>query len=247
MRIPQTIAWLVVLSGLFTSASASAALIQGIFTGGNPDVNYDLTSLGSLDWAYWNKTSDTTGLDGTPNNQKNGATLIGNIVAVAGSSLRGSSSMNRALYDFSYTGDGTSPASGSVTNAQGIFNSALDSNGAGLGLTIDLPTLQTYLITVWVGGFGAVGVFNASLPGATPYSDSSFSASGTRLGAYYTLTVTPDTAGDDLNISFVLNEQSSLSSSHVQIAAVAVSPIPEPGAIGLLTLAVLPLSLRRRR
>ena len=234
------------------SAQGQAAVITGTFTS-VADSDFDLTSLGTADWAYWN-TSSNPATGGPKTNEKSGGTAIGTISPVGGGDVRGSTSGTRPVYDFTFT-DGTSPVSGTVDNAIGLFNTQLDTVGAGVSLDVILPAATTYAVYVWAGAYETdVATFAASVSGATDYVNTSLSHTGgaPKASALYTLTVTPDTAGDTLGLSLTLTDDGSGGSSNVLISGVAVAAvrqpdlIPEPATLSLLGLGAL-LALRRRR
>lgn len=248
-RIPRSIQRaLLLLLPCVAGLSAHAALILGTAESKSAE-SFDLTALGGTDWACWSTSANPAG--GTPTNRKSGGVLVTGLYAVGGGSLRGSSSGTQPGITFTYT-DGTSPASGSFVKPTGLFNTQLDTVGAGVGLSITLPTADTYLISVWGGAFGSVGVqgtFTASLPGATTYSDSSLTDNydTTKNSMLYQLTVTPDNANDVLALSLVLGSQTASANEHVLINGVTLNVIPEPGTPVLLGLAGLAAVLRRRR
>jgi len=187
----------------------SAATIDGLFSGNASATNtYDLSTLGTVDWAYWDETSSTS-LPGDPTNEKSGGALIGNIYGVGTvNTVRGPSSRTSLPTMRFMFSDGASNPSGVVTNPVGLFNSAATAAiSNGVGLVIDLPTTNTYQITVFVSGYGgAAGRFTASLNGATDYVSTNYLdiSGGSNDSAFYTLYVKPDTAGDDLTVKFVL-------------------------------------------
>jgi hypothetical protein len=227
-----------------------AASITGMYTA-ILDADFDLTALGTSDWAYWATTSNPA--SGVPTNSKLGGTLISNISAVGGGNVRGSTSTTRPVYDFVFT-DGTTPTMGTADNVRGLFNTQLDMVGAGVALDLILPTTGTHTITLWVSGFNGAGELTASLSGATDYVNVTplFGGDAEKDSAYYTLTASPDTAGDILNLSYILNTDTG-SSSHVLISGVAISPaplvaaVPEPSTWTLASVAMLALGFARRR
>lgn len=235
---------------LFTLApcAANAAVISGVFTP-TGDADFDLTALGTSDWAIWDTSSDPA--SGVPTNEKSGGTLIGSMSAIGGGNLRGSTSTTRPPYDFTFT-DGISPPVGSVDNVNSLFNTDLGTVDVGVGLDVTLPTTNTHTVTVWVSGFEGEGELTASLPGATSYVDSStvFDGDNPKDAGYYTLSVTPDSANDVLNLSHIL-DVSDGGNAHVMISAVSVSeiasPVPEPSTLLLALLGVGGLLMQRRR
>ncbi|GHB96307.1 PEP-CTERM sorting domain-containing protein [Cerasicoccus arenae] len=237
------------IAGLAMTASANAATLMGSFSAIDGTTVYDLTTAGDLDWAYWNTSSNPT--TGVPANSMLSATLIATPVAIGGGSLRGSNSDTTA--DFSYT-NGTSPESGTTNNVSGIFNTLLNTVGAGVSLDITLPNAGTaYLITIWgsqynteTGGTSA-GLFTASLSGASDYTNDEFSApvSTFKQSGIYQLTAVADNDNDVLNIAYI---QQTLvgANTHVLLDAAAIS-IPEPATYGMLLGVVVLMAVIQRR
>lgn len=252
---------LFVLAALMTACAVvpsvnSAALSGNVSADFTGNTTFDLTSIGTLDWAYW--TLEANPASGAPTNSKNGATLIGSATAVGGGSVRGSMTTTGAVPESYFIfSDGTSPASATTgVMTTGIFNTQLVTTGAGVGILVDLPTVQTYTVYIWASAFSlSSSTFTAALSGATSFvstalvDNTSSSAKDTYL---ITLTVTPDTAGDDLTLTAVAGTSGG-ASSHILISGIAVSPfaIPEPGTAGALAgvaaLAAGMLARRRRR
>ena len=112
---------------------APAAIITGLYTGNVGNTTYNLSAMGTNDWAYWS-SSASSGVSGVPTNEMSGATLIGNMSAVGGGTLRGSTSTTRPAYDFAYA-NGATPVSGITSNVVGLFNTQLNTAGAGVTAT----------------------------------------------------------------------------------------------------------------
>ena len=236
---------------LVSASQMQAATIVGNTSAYSSPAN--LSTAGTTDWAYWNDATNSTFTSAAPTNRKSGATAISSIFPVAGGSMvRATTSSTTTSTGFTYGSAGTSPASGTVSNSIGYFNSSLNSNGAGVSLTVTLPTVAIYEVTIWGAMFGAsgqTGAFNASLPGAVPASYSNSTATddgmGNKNSYVYTMTVTPETAGAVLSVNYTLSGTNN-GSSHVLINGAAVRVVPEPSAIALLSLGGL-LVFRRRR
>ena len=243
------------MAGLAVVPSANAATVSGVVSADfTANTTFNLTNMGTLDWAYWNLAANPA--SGAPTNSKNGATLIGSATAVGGGGVRGSMTTTGAVPEsyFTFT-DGASPGSGTSVMSTGIFNTQLATVGAGVSILVDLPTVQTYTIYIWASAFALnTSTFTAALSGTTSFvSTVLLDSSGTATKETYliTLTVTPDTAGDDLMLSAVAGSSGD-ASSHILISGIAVSPfaIPEPGATGAMAgvaaLAAGMLARRRR-
>ena len=244
MKVAQIVTVSCLAFGLMASPSR-ADLIGSVAAIPGANSTNNLTTLGTVDWAFYDTTANPA--NGLPTNDKNGGTAIGTVIALGGGNVRGSVS-SLIEPDFSYT-DGTSPASGTGDNPGGLFNTQLDTLGAGVQLAIDLPTTDTYTIYIWTAAFFARGAFTASLPG---FSDYTSLATDDGVGPspkptyLYTLTAQPANPGDDLTISLV-TETDRGSSAHVLIGAVAVSVVPEPGTAALFFAGLSLLGLARKR
>ncbi len=227
------------------STSASAAFITGtpITTVPAPA---NLSELGELDWAYWSSGSASGVASQAPTNRMADTTaLIGDVTAVGGGSVRGSSTKTSISVAYS---DGVSPTSSAGVTIAGAFNTGIGIQDRGVEVSVVLPDTQQYQVTLFVSGFYAVGEFTASLAGAIPYVDDSFSYDGgTKPGRAYEIIAQADNPGDVLSFTYVATTiRENNSNGHVLIGAVAISAVPEPTSLALLApLGVL--ALRRRR
>jgi hypothetical protein len=230
-----------VLSVALTNASFAAAIIGAVDS--DPSNSVDLTALDALDWVFW--STGTSNASGVPTHRMTaGASIIGNMAAVGGDGLRGSTSDTKPETLFSYT-DGT-PASATAIRATGLFNQTLRQMNVGGEVTLTLPTTDTYYISLWVANYGGTGTLTASLPGAASYQDSSTTytnSATTKDSALYTFTVTPDAAGDILTLRYVLTAFDSrvTANNHTAITAVAVQAVPEPSTFALAALGLIGL------
>ena len=235
----------VLVAALLACSGARAAVISGASaTASGP---YDLSALGSGDWAYWSTTANPT--SGSPTNEMSSSTLIGSLTAIGGGNLRGSGT---PVGDISFAfNNGTAPVSGPVSGISGVFNSITNTSGTGVALAITLPTTDTYEVRIWGGGYNVdVGTFTASLPGATDFVDTSLSAgqSNPKQSILYTLTVTPDTANDVLSLSLVNTTDGAGNAGHVLLAGAAIQAVPEPATLPLLlVLTATGVTLVRKR
>lgn len=235
----------VALSAAFAAPTAHAATIAGSFTS-TADEDFDLTALGTTDWAYWD---GDPAVDTIPTNRKFGGTAIGDMDVIGSGAVRGSTSSTLPQFDFTFT-DGTAPTAGSVDDPSGRFSTVLNTTGQGVTFDVTLPTADPYTVSVWAAAFGVnEGTFTASLPGATNFVNTDLSSGqfSPKSGALYTLTVTPDNPGDVLTVSLVLTEDGGSSSSNVSLHAAAVSVVPEPATLGSALLGLGMLAGRRRR
>ncbi len=226
-------------------AFSRADIIGSVIAVPAANTSYNLTTLGTLDWAFYDTTANPA--NGLPTNDKLGGNYIGTVITLGGGSLRGSASSTTEP-DFTYT-DGTSPASGTGENPGGLFNTQLDTLGAGVRLAIDLPTTDQYTIYLWTAAFFARGTFTASLAGFTDYvSLATDDASGPapKQTYMYTLTAQALNAGDDLTISLVTQADNG-SSAHVLLVGAAVGIVPEPGTMTMFFTGLGLLGVIRRR
>lgn len=240
MKAPIAALALLAASTGATFAASVTGTVSGPFT--NLET-VDLSAYGTLDWAYW---ADGNSSNVAATNSKRDASLIGNLVAVGNTaSLVPGGSATKPALSFTYT-DGVLPQSGTAERP-GLFNNATGVANVGVGVSIDLPTTDTYLIYIWVAAFnqnqGDV-VLTASFGGEAYYTDSSISYTGagsqTKDSYLYTLTATADNIGDTLDIKLVNQRVGNF--ANVSISAVAVAPIPEP-ATGALAGAGIALAL----
>ncbi|MGE9268741.1 MAG: PEP-CTERM sorting domain-containing protein [Verrucomicrobiales bacterium] len=235
---------------LLLSSVASGAIISNFSRTEVAEATgaYDISAMGSADWAVWDIASDTTSATLAPSDERLASTIIQNLTAVAGDgTLRGTSSGATTKADFSWT-DGTNDLVGGVANVVGIFNADLDSDGAGVNLNFVLPTLETYEVSVWLGVYNGDADLSLSL-GAETLNDSwdpGTSGFSPKRTALYTFHVTPDAPMDVLSLSYALEDDGTANSSHVLLGAAAIRVVPEPGALGLLVMGAL-IGVRRRR
>lgn len=243
------------LLSVMIPSSLVAATLDGTYTEiTSSNATADLTALGQTDWAYWDTGANPA--TGVPANRKLGGSLIGDIYPIGGSGLRGSSSTTQPENSFTFS-DGTSPMMGSVSQPTGVFNQTLDSNGTGVGLDILLPSANaTYTVSVFGAAFGGDAEFTAMLDGAMDYTNTTLSDTGSnpKDAALYTLEVVPDSPGDILSLSMLLQNSTS-QFGHTLINGVAVTQVnnlvPEPVSIAIWTLLGLSLAgfgyVRRQR
>ncbi|MGE9291605.1 MAG: hypothetical protein ACQKBT_11475 [Puniceicoccales bacterium] len=259
--IPNKLIFTLSAASTFLLLSSPAATLIGTYEAIDGSTSYDLSTLGNLDWAYWNETGSSE--TGVATNSALGGTLISDISAYNGGSLRGTTS-NRTTADFTYS-NGTSPTSGSVYNSYGIFNNQLGSQGdgtePGLALSILLPTAGiTYEINIWGSEYYTSdsqdpaddtnnngGIFTASLNGAADYVTDDFYGKNDKGSVVYTLFATADTDGDTVEITYVLPSDAYNSNAHVLFTAAAIA-VPEPSSYAVfLGFSGLLLTLLRRR
>lgn len=230
---------------LMVGASAQAAVIS-ITSEDVGNVSFDLTNAyGTTDWAYWAQTTTVTA-PAAPTNEKASASFIGSITAVAGTGVRGSSAAAKPQYDFAFT-DGTSTVSGSVSDIIGLFNQSLGTGGndTGVQLNVTAPSADPFVIYVWGTSFQSTGNLTATI-GAATQTDSTLVHGAVRTpGKLYTIAVTPDSAGQTVNVRMI-HTGSTDSNSNASISAVAVV-VPEPSTLAFVAIGSLALAFRRPR
>jgi hypothetical protein len=219
------------------AAPASAALIAITAVSAVDTPDYDLTNVyGIDDWAYWSQTASSLTSPLAPSNEKLNASLIGSITPFGGGGIRGTTATSVPDYDFLFS-NGTSTVSGLVNNVPGVFNTQLGTNGlnAGVQLSVIAPSADPFNVYVWATVFSGTSVLTADIGSATATSPT-YITSGTRApGSLFTILVTPDNAGQVLNIRYGLTAQTDVN-ANASLSAVAVGPvpIPEPSTLVLL-------------
>jgi hypothetical protein len=211
----------------------------------------NLTTVGSLDWAYWAPITGTGVAPLVPpTNEKTSGTAIGGLDTVGGGSLRGSTTAS-TVERYSWS-DGTSPATGTNASLAGlIFNSQIGTSAAGKGwkLTIAGDPAVERVVTLYLGGFSATGNLVLTLNGvAAPLTDTkTFTSANPKQMDVYTLRFQPDALSDLLTVEYTASAITDPTNGHVGLQAVAVGlAVPEPGGAGLLFLGSLALCRRRR-
>ncbi|MBC2602786.1 PEP-CTERM sorting domain-containing protein [Puniceicoccus vermicola] len=243
-----------------TTQFASAASINFI---GRTDLAsaaaFDLTEIGTTDWAYWDSAVTTSpGVSGTATNEMDGGFGIGSIsVSGIGSYLRGTSGF-AINTEFSFS-NGSGVESGTEAGVTGLFSEELATAGEGVQLDITLAEAgQEYVINIWTGGFATqFATVVGSMNGAESYTSGNTGGSGFG-GAYgdsasprepylYTFNVIADNPNEVFNFSIATAGTQS-SSSHVLIAAASIAAVPEPGTYALLAgFCMLGFVMMRRR
>lgn len=249
---------LLVLTSVALSAQfTSAASITFVGRTDNATAVYDLTSIGDVDWAYWNSSASPA--SGTASNDMSGGFGIGTISGTGGeTAVRGTSSTGGIQADFTYS-NGSGTASGTAFNPNGLFNTNISAGGYGVELDFTLAEAgQQYEISVWTAGFATqFATVVGSMTGATSYSSGSVGGTG-GSGYYgdfgnpkeqylYTFRVIADNANDVFNFS-IATAGTTGSSRHVLINAASIAAVPEPGSYALLAgFCMLGFVMLRRR
>ena len=169
------------------------ATLTGTFTPIPQDAVVNLTEEGALDWVHWGLFTDSS-ID-----RKAGVTpQIPDFIPIG---YGGPYQFGDNFNGYSWS-DGTPTAS--ITNTiTGVWMYG-KSNGFELKFPAD-TTLKT--LKIYVGTFGAVGKFTATLPGATSiYSDSSITNVSNGPGGVYTLDFAADAPGQILTMTYMVEE-----------------------------------------
>jgi hypothetical protein len=230
------------------SAHAAVLSLESVTrVAATPSTAADLTSVGTLDWAYWNSIGTSLANPLAPTNEKVGGTIIGSLRTDDGmGNLRGSSSTVAQTYSWT---DGTSPATGASTSLALTFNNLIGSNNLNKGIGISLPgsTSADRYAFLYFGGFAATGRLTLSLPGAIPviYDTPAYGA-GPKGNDIFVVRYRPDNPADQLSANFIMTSTTDATNGHVGAQAVAISNVPEPTSLGMLVAGGM-LTLRRRR
>jgi alpha-amylase len=182
---------------------------------------YNLTNLGTGDWAHWGQSS-ATAFD----HKSSGGTQISNASVVGSGSL---GQFTDSIEQMTWS-DGT-PTASATNSPNGAWISGV---GNGISFTAPADTTQRTL-TVYVGGYQSAGTLTASLSdgSATAYTDSSMSGSGTGTDgshyyAVYTLTYKAGSAGQTLTVKWT--ENANQGSGNVTLQAATLSGTSSPAA-----------------
>ncbi|HEX8916419.1 MAG TPA: PEP-CTERM sorting domain-containing protein [Humisphaera sp.] len=233
---------LVFAAAVAATADAGAAVLTGSVTTTAP-ANVNLTSEGTIDWAIWDYQAGTAGTSGVPSNRKSGGSAIGTVTAVLGTPRGITGTLTPPTYTYT---NGTSPASATGATIGAITDTSINAVGSGVRLNISGDPTKVEVVRLYVAGFNAVGTLSAQLNGATTYVDSSASYGGNRTGSVYTLSFQPNTAADQLQVSYTIQSLNTGGNANVDLQAVTVG-VPEPAGAGLLAVAAAGFLTRRRR
>ncbi|MBC2600385.1 hypothetical protein [Puniceicoccus vermicola] len=243
----RTLAFISTAVSLVAATSVQAAFITGV---GDPSYDIDLTdfnltSLGSSDWAYWDSATSAS------TNSKSGADLISGVSIVGSGALANSSSANAAL-TFSFT-DGVSPVSESALGSiGGVFSNNYDNTVAeGLQFSVTLPTTEVYELRIWGGAFRS-GEYDLTITmaGADPLTTSRTYSGNDLQTNYYTFQLQADSADTDATISLLdLDFSTAVAGEGVRLYGVSLATIPEPNAalaVGLFVVASVVMCRRKK-
>jgi hypothetical protein len=224
---------------------ASAAILSGSVNTSLPATpGSDLTALGTLDWAYWGRTTSSNLTTQPLINRKSGGPNIFSVISpVTGTNVRGGISSD---HTFIFSDGQNSPTSLNTNDAGLIFNSTLDSVGRGVSFTVQGDPGELRQLLVWGSGTNGQGTLTASLNGASSVPLLSQVYTG-KTGTLFTINYQPDNASDLLMISYALTTDGSGTNSHVGLVAAAVSVIPEPSSYFLVAFGIAAIYYMRRQ
>ena len=155
-----------------TPESTAGGSLSGSVTTYTTGTDFNLTSIGTTDWAAWGFSSG--GID----RDASGGSKISNASTYGGGSMN---DFNSSFLEFSWT-NGTPDTSSNST--EGFYNSG----GVGDGFQVTVPAgTSSQNVTIWIGGWETAGTLTATLSdnSATAYSNSTLSStSGSYYGSY---------------------------------------------------------------
>jgi hypothetical protein len=180
----------------------------------------DLTVEGPLDWVHWGLYTDSS-ID-----RKAGVPpQIPDYVPIK---MTGPFQYADNYNGYSWR-DGT-PTPSKTNTPTGVWM-----YGKGSGFELQFPadtTLKTFKI--YVGTFGAVGEFTATLTGAPKYSDASITNFSNGPGGVYTLDVRADTPGQVLDIKYLVGQTFDTAGNvTLQAAALTAPGANNPPAVSI--------------
>ncbi|GEM_PF-4555868 len=237
-------------AGLLSAGWSHAAVLNATYTPvpgsrGGMSAFVNFADEGVLDWALWEYSSSSS-VPGTPTSSKADADYIGSAFAVGGSgALRGARGTDLEVS----TTPGQVAGQGRQVNGA-ILNGQLRGSGAGVGLTITVPTTDLYVAKIYVGGYRTGdSPLVVELPGAAPVEltaafsdgDGTYKDAGILEVQFQADAV--DGVANVLEFRITLNPSTD-SSSHVLLQGVTL--IPEPASVGVLGLTGVALCRRRR-
>lgn len=209
-----------ILLGLVSAGHAAS--LTGTVAAVEDGTAYDLTALGTADWAYWSTADNPAG--GVPTNEKSGSDMLAALYPVEGSAVRGTASGSTEA-DFTFS-DGTTVESGTVEGPLGLFNTKLRETGYGVGVYVTLPTTGEYTVYVWGAAYRAqIGTLTVAMTGAEDVSLNAFEGVETtnpKETWLFTINAQADVPGALLSLELVLTESLG-ASANIAITAVAVA------------------------
>ncbi len=172
------------------TASAATGSLSGSVASIGSATTYNLTSLGTSDWAAW---GDNGGYD----HDTSGGNKISNIAASGGSV----NSFTSSFLGFTWT-NGTPDAS-ATGETYGYYNQG--GSGDGFQFTVPASTTSQTLV-VYVGGYNSAGTLTATLSdgSAATFTNATQSSTGSYYAAY-TLNFNAASANQTLTVKWLQN------------------------------------------
>ena len=208
--------------------------------------NQNLTVEGSIDWAIWGFADNGTSTSLTPDDHKASGTGISPLTDISnGTPLRGLGQFGAFAHTFAWT-DGTPVLA--VTGAQGGLqhnSSSAQPNIVGEGFSLSVPAdSQRRRLRFYVTAHEGIGTLTASLSDASAptYVQDLGDDVTQNLPGTYQIDYAADSAGQVLNVSFVLTHKGATQFANVAVFAASLgtpkppSPAPSVSRFGLLVL-----------
>jgi parallel beta-helix repeat protein len=184
---------------------APAGSLSGVTS--NPAAWYNLTAVGTSDWAHWGTGANVNAFD----DKATGASQISNVTRVGSGSYGAYSISSR---DVSWT-DGTPVTSDSGDDGYIWANNAL---GAGYSFTVPADT-TTRTVYVYLGGYSSGGTFTAKLSdGSAPDYVASLSGNAS-YNDLLTITYSAASAGQKLTLTWLKSSNYNGTSGSVDLIA----------------------------
>jgi hypothetical protein len=175
---------------------------------------YNLTALGTSDWAHWGRG----GVYGNFDHDATGGSQISNVTVLGSGAVGGYSDPSRSV---SWS-NGSPTADDSADDGYIWANTAL---GAGFSFTVPAST-ATQTLYVYAGGYSSGATLTATLSdsSASPYIAT---ASGTgHYNELFTITFSAASAGQKLTITYVKSSNINGTSGSVDLIAAALAGAP---------------------
>ena len=181
-----------IVCAVCAASSVRGATLTGTFTPIPTGTDVNLTAEGPLDWVHWGLYTDSS-LD-----RKAGVTpQIPDFTPIK---MNGPFQYADNYNGYSWSDGGPTRSATNTPTGVWMYGKA---NGFELQFLAD-TTPKT--LKIYVGTFGAVGAFTATLTGAPRYTDTSISNNGNGPGGVYTLDVAADTPGQVLDIKYLVDQ-----------------------------------------
>ena len=225
----------VMVMGCLAGTNLSAATIDTPTLEREILTNVDLSASENVDWKFFGET-----------NYMEGGAGIGTLSVTYGSTT-GCGWDAPTTYDYT---NGHDPASATgVTAGQGWYGNNTAVLTASYELTFTAPGTGTYTATVYGIGWRIGTQVTASLTGTTnQVVDLDATLAGSPYDPWtYTVSFTPDNAGDVLTLTVQANGQNVAENDYNGIGmSAATFAVPEPATMSLLGIGAV-LAIRRRR